>query len=341
MAASRVTPSARCATSSTPSPLRSEAARGAEGPGSGHGARNGFPWVESTRRSWADGHPHRAAVRRRRPDRCRAGGVPRRARLARRRRAASPCPGWTVLGLACHVLGDDLGSLARDRDRHFGTPPPADADTADAFADWLDDLNRQWVLALRRLSPRLTVDLLRTAGDELVSMFREDDPRAVTAHVSWASDDPVPRWLEHGRELTERWLHHQQVLEAVGWPSWLDPGMLEAVLETLRWAYPFALRGEGRPPGTTAEVTVTGDLERTWRLVSSGEGWRFAAPSAAGSAPVAAPAASMRLPADVAWRLLSNNLPGGRHEAIELRGEAGLGLALQRARAIIGRSNGP
>jgi|SRR5579871_1866110 len=37
----------------------------------------------------------------------------------------SPCPGWTVLGLCCHLVGDDLGQLARNRDGHFGTPAPA------------------------------------------------------------------------------------------------------------------------------------------------------------------------------------------------------------------------
>ena len=34
----------------------------------------------------------------------------------------SPCPGWTVLGLCCHLLGDDLGLLSRQRDGYHGTP---------------------------------------------------------------------------------------------------------------------------------------------------------------------------------------------------------------------------
>ena len=28
----------------------------------------------------------------------------------------SPCPGWSVLGLATHLVGDDLSLLARHRD---------------------------------------------------------------------------------------------------------------------------------------------------------------------------------------------------------------------------------
>jgi uncharacterized protein (TIGR03083 family) len=39
----------------------------------------------------------------------------------------TPCPGWTVLDLANHLLGDDLGWLARNRDgylrQHHQGPP--------------------------------------------------------------------------------------------------------------------------------------------------------------------------------------------------------------------------
>lgn len=36
----------------------------------------------------------------------------------------SPCPGWSVLGVCCHLVGDDLGLLARHRDSYDGTPAP-------------------------------------------------------------------------------------------------------------------------------------------------------------------------------------------------------------------------
>jgi hypothetical protein len=51
----------------------------------------------------------------------------------------SPCPGWSVLGLCCHLAGDDLGLLARDRDEHYGTVPPSGA-TEGEFIGWLDDM---------------------------------------------------------------------------------------------------------------------------------------------------------------------------------------------------------
>jgi hypothetical protein len=65
----------------------------------------------------------------------------------------------TVLGLACHLLGDDLGLLARRRDHHVGTPPPEDLSESE-FIDWLDELQIEWVRAARRLSPHLVVEML-------------------------------------------------------------------------------------------------------------------------------------------------------------------------------------
>src|SRR5277367_4740543 len=57
----------------------------------------------------------------------------------------SPCPGWTVLGLCCHLVGDDLGLLARNRDGFLGTRAPAGSEAE--FAAWLDELQAEWVRA--------------------------------------------------------------------------------------------------------------------------------------------------------------------------------------------------
>jgi hypothetical protein len=40
-----------------------------------------------------------------------------------------------------------------------------------------------------------------------------------TAQVSWAGTSPVPVWLDQARELSERWIHRQQLLQALGRPS--------------------------------------------------------------------------------------------------------------------------
>jgi uncharacterized protein (TIGR03083 family) len=130
----------------------------------------------------------------------------------------SPCPEWSVLGLCVHLLGDDLSSLSRHRDQHHGTPAPEGL-TETQFIDWIDELQVEWVRAARRLSPALAVDLLAWTGPQLAEVFAQQDPQQRCAHVSWAGPDPVPVWLDQVRELSEYWIHRQQILQALTRPS--------------------------------------------------------------------------------------------------------------------------
>src|SRR5690606_30882168 len=63
-------------------------------------------------------------------------------------------PGWTVADTIAHLLGDDLGRLARTRDGHRVGGPEGD----ETFEEAIDRLNDEWVVAARRLSPRLLLE---------------------------------------------------------------------------------------------------------------------------------------------------------------------------------------
>ena len=106
-----------------------------------------------------------------------------------------------------HVVGVDLSLASGSRDNHHSTPAPAALDEADLI-HWLDDLQRDWVHAARRISPELMVQLLVFLAELVTVTIAEQDPRARTATVSWAGDGPLPVWLDQGRELTERWIDH-------------------------------------------------------------------------------------------------------------------------------------
>ena len=188
-------------------------------------------------------------------------------------RRATRCPGWSVLDLAAHLLGDDLGYLAGHRDGHHGIRPPVGTDE-DAFIDWLDGVQDDWVRSARRLSPTLVTELLGWTGPQVVAAIEAEDPTERAASVSWASTTAVPRWLDHARELTERWIHRNQVLDAVDRPVDLRPDLVGPVLEALRWAYPFRLAPHRRARGAAVTFDI-GDRCR-WRLVSDGDGWAFA-----------------------------------------------------------------
>ena len=240
----------------------------------------------------------------------------------------SPCPGWTVLGLCCHLVGDDLGLLARNRDGFLGTPAPAGSEAE--FEAWLDELQAEWVRAARRLSPRLVTDLLRWAGPQISAMFADEDVRARTASVSWAGPDLVSAWLGQARELSEYWIHRQQILQALGRPSDLRADLAGPVLDALRWAYPYRLARAPAQPGDTASISVTGPLARTWHLVAAEIGWQF------GDQPGPRLAGSLAMNAEQAWRLLTNNMPAAGQAALTVSGDDAVTAILVRTRAIIG-----
>jgi uncharacterized protein (TIGR03083 family) len=241
----------------------------------------------------------------------------------------SPCPGWTVLGLCCHLVGDDLGLLARHRDGYYGTPGPDGATEVELVA-WLDELQAEWVRATRRLSPRIAAGLLRWAGPQIAAAFRREDPHARTALVSWAGPAPVPKWLDQARELSEYWIHRQQILQALSRPSDLRADLAEPVLDGLRWAYPHRLAQARAQPGDTVAITVTGPVTLTWRLIATASGWEF------GDQPGPRVVASLTMTTEQAWRLLTNNLPAAGKAPLPASGDTPIISILLQTRAIIG-----
>jgi uncharacterized protein (TIGR03083 family) len=239
----------------------------------------------------------------------------------------SPCPGWTVLGLACHLLGDDLGLLSRRRDNYMGTPAPEGL-SEDGFIDWLDELQMEWVRAARRVSPRLVVELLEWIGPRLVTVLGDEDLAEVSGRVSWAGPEPAPRWLDQLRELSEYWIHRQQLLEAVGRPVDLDPTLLRPILLGLRWALPYRLSKADLASGAI-QITVGAPIGERWTLVASQGTWTF---SEAAHQHVIAQAS---LTPDEAWRLMTNNLRSAPHP-LDVTGDERAVAVILSTRAIIG-----
>ena len=245
----------------------------------------------------------------------------------------TPAPAWDVAGLCRHLLGDDLYLLSLLRDDHLGTEPPAVLDESE-FIAWLDTLQEDWVHASRRISPSLVVELLGWLGPRLTDTLRRAQAADLPQHVSWADDQPVPMWLETARELTEYWIHRQQLLQALDRPEDLRTNLLGPVLDALRWAYPFRLRAVPGRPGDGVVVEVHGAVARQWTIVRDATAWDFS------DRPADRVVARMRLDASTAWRLLTNNL-AARHPQPEIDAEEPYATVLRDTRAIIGAPQAP
>ncbi len=237
--------------------------------------------------------------------------------------APTPCPGWSVRDLCCHVLGEDLGLLARERDGHLGGL--LDATGAD-LAPALAAANQAWIDATRRLSPRQIVEQLRASGEELAAWLAGVDVTA-PAGVSWAGPAPVPKWLDVARHFTERWVHQQQVRIAAGRPELDDARYVGPVLRTFAWSLPVAYAAVDAAPGTAVVVEVTGPGGGAWTITRTDDGWSLGEGRSAG------PAATVRMSAASAWRLYT----AARYDtgAVERIGPDPLTRPALGARAII------
>jgi uncharacterized protein (TIGR03083 family) len=221
------------------------------------------------------------------------------------------CPGWTVKDVALHVLGVDVGVLSRQRDR-FAHPsvaaPDGEAMQWAQLVSVVTQLNDVWVHAARRISPRLLCELLAFTGDAVSMYFQSLDPTAMGGPVSWAGPAPAPVWLDVAREYTERWVHQQQIRDALHQPGLKSPQYFAPVLATFVHALPYTLRDVTAPPGTAVQLVITGAAGGAWVAMRTDDAWVL------GQDQGATATASVTLDQEVAWRLFTKGIT--REEAL-------------------------
>jgi uncharacterized protein (TIGR03083 family) len=226
------------------------------------------------------------------------------------------CPGWSVKDIAAHLLGDDLGKLSRQRDGYFATAPAPGED----IIALVNRINGEWVQATRRLSPRLLCELLEMSGRSLFPIFAGMDLFALGEAVSWVGPDPAPVWLDIAREYTERWLHQQQIRDALGVAGLTEPHFFAPVLATFVWALPKTYAAVDKPDGTRIQVQITGASGGIWTVVREGEKWALYEGSAT------QPTSTVTMDQDVAWRLFTKGIaPDIAEQSVQIDGDYQLG----------------
>jgi len=240
------------------------------------------------------------------------------------------CAEWSVKDIAAHLLDGNVRRLSFQRDR---CRPPSD-DPIHSYPElvaYLNRLNAEWVKAARRLSPELLVQLLELTGPQVADLFLSLDPFGPALFsVAWAGQDASPNWFDIAREYTERWLHQQQIREAVGAPGLTGREWLHPVLDVFLRALPFSFRTLERGAGCAVGIEIQGDAGGYWTVRRSPQEWELFA----GSLPH--PDASVRLSQDTAWRLLSKGLRAGEaRERVWILGDSDLGNAFLRTLSVM------
>ncbi len=238
------------------------------------------------------------------------------------------CPGWSVHDISLHLLGDDLRGLATGRDRQ-GARGLGGTATLDELVPVLDAQNEAWVGGARMLSPRLTIELLEWLAEPTERYLSELPPNGRGIPVSWVAPAPAPNWMHVAREYTERWVHQQQIRDAVGKPGLTERRFLTPVIDAFLRALPRTLPTEGYADGTVVHVRVGDPLDRTWAARLAGGRWSLSEPSDR-------PDATVLIAPDPLWRR-AVRMMGREHVKAhaQLKGDQRLAAAVLEIRSAI------
>jgi uncharacterized protein (TIGR03083 family) len=240
------------------------------------------------------------------------------------------CSLWSVKDIAAHLLDGHLRRLSFGRDGLDAAPATPISSYPDLVA-YLNRLNAEWTSANRRLSPQVLIDLLDFTSGQIHAFFRSLDPHSPALFsVAWAGDEVSPNWFDIAREYTERWLHQQQIREAVGAPGLTARGWLHPTLDVFMRALPFSYREVEAQPGSSVRFEIRGEAGGVWTLARDAQGWALYVGASATSD------AQVSLDQETAWKLFSKGLDrdSGKRR-IRIEGERRLGQPVLDALAVM------
>lgn len=156
-----------------------------------------------------------------------------------------------------------------------------------------------WGQALRQISPRLLVEMLKKYEQEvyeLLSRLRLDE----LSEFSHGDGNPLPNWLEISQIYAHKWLKQTLLRQATGRLLLMSERFLVPWYETVLLSLPEYLNKMAASyPDQTLDVDITGEIRLRNRLQKFGPQWRFVE---SGSD---AATTGIKIPASVGWLLFS------------------------------------
>ncbi|MEP6973746.1 MAG: hypothetical protein ABI869_06355 [Actinomycetota bacterium] len=234
---------------------------------------------------------------------------------------------WDVRAVSLHLFRNDF---ERVRNGWSGQREGSGLDMDYAsLAEEIERGNDEWIVASRDIPPALMPDLLRVSGKGLDASLADADLAAPGVPVAWTGSGLSPVWLDIAREYTERWVHHQQIRDALYRSGLKGTEWMHPVLQTFMLALPRAYDHVRVAVGTTVAVVAVGPAGGAWYLRRDEARWRLVERGES-------PSAEVRIPEDVAWRLYVRLIsPAEAMSQIERSGPHELGEPACRAVAIM------
>lgn len=227
---------------------------------------------------------------------------------------------WKVKDVAAHLLDGNIRILSMLRDGYAGVSP--DFSNGQTLLDYLNQLNAEWVRAMKRVSPQMLVLLHEATGKLYCDYYASLDPFGKAGFaVNWAGEEESLNWMHIAREYTEKWLHQQQIREAVQQPGRLmNKEFFYPFISTFMMALPYTFRNIHPDDRTTVSVTIRGEAGGKWSIRYTNQSWELT------TFHPEIPSAAVSLDPDTSWKLFSKSVrPDEVMDTIQLSGDADLG----------------
>ncbi len=182
---------------------------------------------------------------------------------------------WKVKDVAAHLLDGNVRTLSIQRDGFFGEQP-GDIQSYQDLVAWLNQLNADWVKSSKRISPKVMILLHEATSHQTCTYYESVDlnTKAIFS-VAWAGESESQNWFHIAREYTEKWLHQQQIRDAVNKPGILTQKYFSPFLETVIRALPFTFKNVEAPVDTAIQLDIAHEVVDTWYLVKRESGWEL------------------------------------------------------------------
>jgi hypothetical protein len=226
---------------------------------------------------------------------------------------------WKVKDVVAHLLDGNIRSISMLRDNYWGESF-AGNDYQDLL-NFLNGLNADWVKAMKRVSPAMLILLHQATGKAYCDYYASLDPFGKAGFaVNWAGEAESKNWMHIAREYTEKWLHQQQIRDAVNQPGHhLEREFFYPFIDTCMMALPYTFRDTKAAENTTLQFTIIGDAGGSWFNSYVNGQWQLSKETNT------KPAATVTMDPDTSWRLFSKSLrPADLMHRITLQGEESL-----------------
>ena len=179
-----------------------------------------------------------------------------------------------------------------------------------------------WTRATQRLSPKVLTELLAVTGKQYIAHLEELNPfNNAIFSVAWAGQETSPNWFHIAREYTEKFLHQQQIRDAVNKPGLMTKELYYPFLDTFMYALPYTFRNTEAAVNTVVSVTVSTDIGGQWNITKKAAGWVLSKGNSTKTSH-----SKVTIDPDTAWKLFSKSwTPEQVADKVKITGDKALG----------------